>query len=156
MITAAVWVILRDLPFRKKAVISIFAGYFFILLAGTLLMRQVDTVHRYQPEIFWTCRVISYGGRPARLMKAEVLINILMTVPVGFTAAMLAEKHRFITAFTAGFILSVSIECLQLILKRGLFEFDDIIYNTAGAMIGCAVFQILRCVHTGFQNRRLP
>lgn len=39
----------------------------------------------------------------------------------------------------AGILLSVGIEALQLYLKRGLCETDDIIHNTLGCLIGYGV-----------------
>lgn len=38
-----------------------------------------------------------------------------------------------------GIIVSTGIELLQLILCRGLFEFDDIIHNGFGCMVGTVV-----------------
>jgi glycopeptide antibiotics resistance protein len=35
-----------------------------------------------------------------------------------------------------GFLISLTIEILQLVTKRGLFEFDDIFHNTLGVAIG--------------------
>ena len=34
-------------------------------------------------------------------------------------------------------MVSLGIEILQLVLKRGLFEFDDIMNNSIGCMLGC-------------------
>jgi glycopeptide antibiotics resistance protein len=39
-----------------------------------------------------------------------------------------------------GFLTSFTIELLQLILKRGLFEFDDMFHNTIGVGIGYGVW----------------
>lgn len=43
-----------------------------------------------------------------------------------------------------GCCLSIIIEGLQLITSRGLCETDDVIHNTLGAMIGYALFVLLR------------
>ena len=37
----------------------------------------------------------------------------------------------------AGLSVSFCIEFLQLVLKRGLFEWDDMIHNTLGVYLGC-------------------
>ena len=39
--------------------------------------------------------------------------------------------------------LSAIIELLQLISQRGLFEFDDIINNTLGTVIGVTVYLLI-------------
>jgi glycopeptide antibiotics resistance protein len=41
-----------------------------------------------------------------------------------------------------GFLTSLSIELLQLVLKRGLFEFDDMFHNTFGVILGYGIMWI--------------
>ncbi|WP_183772113.1 VanZ family protein [Catenibacillus scindens] len=41
------------------------------------------------------------------------------------------------------FAFSSAIEILQFILKKGLFEFDDIFHNTLGGIIGWAVVVLI-------------
>jgi len=48
------------------------------------------------------------------------------------------QKRRIHIA--CGLLLSSSIEFIQLISHRGLFEFDDIIHNTLGTIIGIGMF----------------
>lgn len=49
------------------------------------------------------------------------------------------KKILFRYAFMAGVFFSFVIECSQLILCRGLFEWDDMIDNTIGAVTGCMI-----------------
>ena len=44
----------------------------------------------------------------------------------------------------AVFLLSVSIEIVQLVFRIGLFEFDDMIGNTIGCLIGAVVGKATR------------
>jgi glycopeptide antibiotics resistance protein len=53
---------------------------------------------------------------------------------------ILSCKHKWIVAIVCGSLLSSSIEVIQLISHRGLFEFDDIIHNTLGTVIGIGMF----------------
>lgn len=46
----------------------------------------------------------------------------------------------------AGFGLSLTIECLQLLLHVGFFELTDLVMNTVGAFVGALVAVILRKV----------
>ena len=39
-----------------------------------------------------------------------------------------------------GFCFSLLIEVLQLVLRKGTFEVDDLINNTAGVVIGLGVY----------------
>ena len=47
-----------------------------------------------------------------------------------------------------GIAVSSAIEISQLLFCRGLFEFDDIIHNSLGCMLGCLLGnRMLRLVH---------
>ena len=43
-----------------------------------------------------------------------------------------------------GFLLSASIEIIQLVFKIGLFEFDDMIGNTIGCLIGAVIGKMVK------------
>ena len=49
-------------------------------------------------------------------------------------------------AVKSGFLFSISIEMLQLILRLGTFQLSDICYNTLGGMIGGVMFWIIRLI----------
>ena len=42
-----------------------------------------------------------------------------------------------------GIVVSFGIEILQLVLKRGLFELDDIINNSLGCMMGAVLGSVV-------------
>ena len=43
-----------------------------------------------------------------------------------------------------GFLLSVSIEIVQLVFRIGLFEFDDMIGNTVGSLVGAVIGKLVK------------
>ncbi len=45
-------------------------------------------------------------------------------------------SYLFLSILLSGLFVSVSVELLQYITSRGLTEIDDVINNTAGAIIG--------------------
>lgn len=47
-------------------------------------------------------------------------------------------------AILIGVLMSSAIELTQLLTQRGMFEFDDIIYNSMGAVVGYLLFLMLR------------
>ncbi len=81
---------------------------------------------------FWSY-VAYFDGTDRTLMK-QILLNVVMFVPIGFCLAALDRRPW--QAAVIGFALSAAIEVTQLILCLGLFEFDDMIHNTVGTMIG--------------------
>ena len=112
------------------------AAYAVLVLAGTVLIRTSGTVHQYQLQLFWSYAQWS-------IQHDQVLRNIIMFIPIGFLAGKEFERKGILLA--AGF--SLLIETIQLLTCRGLFEFDDIIHNTAGAVIGYGCFALLKRVY---------
>ena len=64
-----------------------------------------------------------------------------MFIPVGLLLGILGWKG---VLWATG--ISGAIELIQLITCRGLFEFDDIIHNTLGAVIGFGLYVLLKRV----------
>ncbi len=73
---------------------------------------------------------------PHSYMLQEIVLNILMLLPVGvlFPVAFDCRKLWVTTLF--GFLCTGGIELLQLLTRRGLFEWDDMFHNTLGVVIG--------------------
>ena len=42
--------------------------------------------------------------------------------------------------------ISLIIELTQLMSRRGLFEFDDVIHNTLGALLGCGLLSFIKMI----------
>lgn len=74
-------------------------------------------------------------------LGVEILGNMAMFVPFGFMLMSLFRrkgKAVLIIALAVGF--SLMIETSQLLLMRGLFEWDDLISNGLGAVLGCLAY----------------
>lgn len=66
--------------------------------------------------------------------------NILLFVPTGMLIVQIPViKHKYLISGIIGFALSLSIEITQYYTLLGTFEVDDLIHNTWGAVIGCAI-----------------
>ena len=74
---------------------------------------------------------------------AYVIENILLFLPYGFLLQVQWERKRsFLKCMGVGFGTSLCIECLQYLSGRGVFQMDDLITNTMGAAVGCALFYL--------------
>ena len=63
--------------------------------------------------------------------------NIFMMLPLGILLYILWKPFRKPGwSMLAGFLCSLSIECIQLFSRRGKFETDDIMNNVFGMLIG--------------------
>lgn len=82
------------------------------------------------------------------VQKNQILTNIIMFIPVGVLTFWI-WKWRGLYAAVG---LSCIIELLQLVTSRGLFEFDDMIHNIVGAVLGAIItlaFKMIFCRDRG-------
>lgn len=111
---------------------GLLAGYCFLLLAETVFIRRPFTGQHFQPELFWSWRVWNE-------QKTQVLTNIIMFIPVGLLTGLIWKWKGLLVATG----LSMGIEVLQLINQKGLCEFDDVIHNAIGAVIGICLYMAI-------------
>lgn len=76
-----------------------------------------------------------------------------MLIPVGAVIPCLVKRRKFIITIASAVGISLLIELLQLVTKRGLFEFDDIIHNTLGAVIGYGVYKLIYALKRGWKKK---
>lgn len=67
-----------------------------------------------------------------------MLLNVVLYIPIGLLLGGLTDKWW--KALAVGCLLSMSIELLQLVFRKGLCETDDVIHNTLGALVGMVVY----------------
>ena len=109
------------------------SGYLFLILAETVLIRKSGEL-RYEWVPFWSWMYVfeKWPLTHSRIaILKQILLNIAMFIPIGF---LLGHKGWKSVGISAG--ISLIIELCQLISRRGLFEFDDIVHNTLGAVVG--------------------
>ena len=127
---------------RTKLAGELLCAYCVLILSSTLLSRTRSEELRYNIQPFWTYIEMVKGGWRAGRLFEQLLLNVAMFIPIGFLLTMLAYEGKFLTIFLWCSGISGSIEILQLLTKRGLFEFDDILHNTIGALIGYAIYKL--------------
>lgn len=146
VILLGVVVVLAELLHRKKirwsqaAVVIAMTGFLGVVFASTVFTRSVE-VRSYKLIPFWSWHAV-YVYHDMELLQ-EILLNCILLMPVGCLLPLIyAYKVRLRTAFAIGFGISAVIEVSQLVFCRGLFEWDDMIHNALGCMIGCAVVNV--------------
>ena len=113
--------------------------YVFLLFCTTIIYRRFNKKLGYELHPFW-----SYGRDD---LIAENVMNVVVFVPVGLLLGCASRGMRWWMALLIGMGISVSIEALQLVFKRGFSEFDDVMHNTFGCMIGYGVVWTIRRHH---------
>ena len=122
---------------------SVLAGYVFLIIAVTILSRTPGTKMNYELEIFWSHRVWS-------IQREQIIANVIMFIPVG----VLAGKDLDWKILPGSTCFSFLIEFTQLITRRGLFEFDDIIHNTLGSFIGFLIFLVAKRLYVYYEDKK--
>lgn len=108
--------------------------------------------------------VISYGNNfipfkeltryrlGSNLFYKNIVGNILLFMPYGFFTSYYLKLDKKRVAFFLIFLMSCSIEVVQLIIGR-CFDVDDILLNLIGGMVGYFIYQLLE-VLTDKMSRR--
>lgn len=122
--------------FSVKAITGLFM-YIVILLFITVLSREGGRSKGIDLELFSTWGINTRNN-------AYVIENILLFIPFGVLGAWVFPMARSIWCCASmGLMVSLGIECLQLITGRGFFQIDDILTNTLGTVVGYLLYQCI-------------
>lgn len=117
---------------------ALLAGYVFLVLCSTIICRD-------------ECPKVSYNLHPFLHIHSknvaiigERILNTLLFVPIGLLASVVINKWRTLKVLVIGVLLSASIELLQLALRKGVCNIDDVINNAVGCIIGYSLFLIIK------------
>ena len=116
------------------------AVYLVLLLGGTLLSRHIGTTYRMELIPFWSYyEVINKNNTGIAL---QILFNVLMFIPWGILLPSMWEcLQNFKIILLSSVSVSLVIEVLQLVLRLWLFEFDDVLHNIVGTVIGYMIWR---------------
>jgi len=123
---------------KKRTTILLF---FFIAYIVALLCQAVVSRSTLDSRIIETEFLRSYTDTGSELFWDNVF-NVLGFIPVGLMLGLIVSRYRVVLAMLTGLFLSETIECWQLILQRGVFDVDDLFFNTGGALIGGLIVAI--------------
>ena len=131
---------------KRKVAISaawgILSGYLFLIFSTTVLARDAKPEYDYDFELFWSYSAIKAGREDLLFLN---IANLLMLMPVGFLIGCIGvARYRWVTLIGVG--ISGVIEFAQLLLKRGMFEFDDIFHNALGCVVGYLIYRVFKWV----------
>jgi glycopeptide antibiotics resistance protein len=139
----------------KILVVIILTGY--LLLIGRALFYKHGSIDR---QTLFTERVVNmvpFSSTYSNMRQAQEnggtyhfqtfwLLggNLLLLLPWGFLAPVVLPSLRQGRRIAlSGFLISLSAELIQLIFRLGVFESDDILLNTTGAVLGYYLFKQL-------------
>ena len=133
----------KEISIGKMAWVCIFAVYVIVVLLVTLARPGMGGI--YEGSANWkpfsSYKEAWYNFQPREWRN--LILNICMFIPMGFLTPICFNKiDRAWKVYLCGLGFTLFIEITQLVTGRGVFETDDIINNTVGAMIGYGLYAI--------------
>ena len=113
-------------------------AYVGVVFSWTVFCRTIKPRQYYGLVPFWSYRAIRQG---VTALISENLLNVLLLLPTGFLYPLAMGQANARRSILFGLSCSVLIELLQLVLKSGLPEFDDVFHNTIGVAIGYGLYR---------------
>lgn len=126
----------NGIRFIKSASWCLLLGYVFFILSATILFRHEGEKMQYVLRPLGSYSVLD------NKLLAQNLLNILMFIPIGFLSGVAMRNVKALKIVGMGCLLSVLIEVIQLLFRRGVCNIDDVIHNTLGCAVGilCYLF----------------
>lgn len=122
---------------QSLAYIAIYI-YIWTVLESTVFTRIPQAYPQYELHIFWSWKAF-FVYHDNEMLKENIL-NCILLMPYGCLLPVALDKRiNWKRGLVIGMGTSFVIELLQLITCRGLFEFDDIIHNGFGCMMGAVL-----------------
>ncbi|MBR5993179.1 MAG: VanZ family protein [Lachnospiraceae bacterium] len=120
----------------------VFLCYIFVVAGATLFSRGGNYEYDMIPPLFYSYK--NAWNNWSITEWRNIILNICMFVPFGLLLPMgLKWFRKCYRTYVAGFLFSLFIELSQMIFKIGIFEPDDLLDNTLGAIIGFGLFLVL-------------
>ena len=112
--------------------------------------------YRYNLELFKEIkRFITYRQQLGfESFAVNILGNIMAFAPFGFFLPLLNKNYRkfFLITFFS-FVFSLTVELMQLYLKVGIFDVDDMVLNTLGGILGYLAFVICNAFYKRIHSK---
>lgn len=123
----------------QRGVFPVLAIYICIVLGITVFNRLPFDSVKYNTELFWSYKKAVNNPK----LVWEILLNYFLLLPFGIMGSLYIKRRWMVLL---GLFFSVVIELTQFIMRRGLFEFDDMIGNTLGVVLGVGIYSLLKCI----------
>ena len=126
--------------------------YLMIVIGATMLSRPSALFGTQKIQMLFYSYRDAWVNWKAASWRA-IILNYVMFIPLGILLPLLGKIFRKgYVCYLAGFLFSAFIELVQLCTHRGLFEFDDLLGNTVGTMIGYGIFTLGAYIISGIKK----
>ena len=95
---------------------------------------------------FWSYKAIQEGRVE---LLSENIMNVIVFIPVGLLLGCAFKQTTWWKVLLIGCSISITIEALQFCFLKGFSEFDDMMHNTLGGLLGFLIcsagLKVIRC-----------
>ncbi|MCR4690992.1 MAG: VanZ family protein [Lachnospiraceae bacterium] len=153
MFPALVGCITKKLEKRRFTAMLFLLIWLYWVFASCVFYRSGYAEYHYILKPFWSYELAF--GRGSRIMLQEILLNCCLLLPVGFLFPVAFDLKKPAITILFGFLCSAGIETMQLVMKKGLFEWDDMLHNTLGVVAGYGLYRIGSLIfHKALHHRK--
>jgi glycopeptide antibiotics resistance protein len=133
-------------------ILAVYSGILIKLLVlknivfkiGRFRFRFADRGNRQANFLPFKTILFYLQGNPTWLIATINLVgNIALFIPIGFLASIVYPKMTWQKFLVLGITFSLVIELMEVVLRVGIFDIDDIILNALGIMIGFWIFALM-------------
>lgn len=110
--------------------------YLALLFCSTVFFRKYSDRRGYDFQPFW-----SYDQND---LLYENIMNVVAFVPLGLLLGCAFKSMTWWKVMVIGMCVSLIIETMQFMYKRGFAETDDVMHNTIGCLIGFGIYSLAR------------
>ncbi len=133
--------------FIKRLLYLVYMGILlYFVFFSDMFDRSTAQYYRYNLQLFGPMRQLIANPAVAKNFSFSLNFfgNILAFMPFGFLLPLIFTKKKviFCEVFFWSFFLSAVIESVQLFMKIGTCDVDDVVLNTLGGIIGYAIFKL--------------
>ena len=130
----------------RYSAVLLLAVWVFLVLCTCVFFRESGEECRI--NLIPLISYFDYGENSYFMEKAALnILNVALFIPIGLLLGCGFRKITWQRVLCIGALLSIIVEILQLILRRGLCEMDDVIHNIVGGMVGYGVYWIFKYLH---------
>ena len=134
---------IRFLRIRKGILLFLFLLYLLALVYVVLLARGENPEYRVNNSILEFADLKLFDLILPRTALIEFYLNTMLFIPMGYLLPYLFRWFRMRPVrrpLITCFFISLGIENVQLLLKRGYYDTGDILANTLGGLLGLLLF----------------
>ena len=132
----------------RASAVLLLMEWVLLVLAIAVVCRQSGVGHRVSLVPLSSYFAIAENSY-FREAAAINILNVVMFVPVGLLLGCGFRGMTWRRVLCVAVVLSVGIEVLQLLLRRGLCETDDVLHNVVGTVMGYGIARLLFLAHRG-------